>query len=144
METRKHDFPPYMKCTNCEQLHIVIRNVRDYEPTCAKCNGINFKPVFKNPGGKFLPEFCNQQKDKEIWDGTMAIILGPIFNWTKRMETKYKITFSKPDVIDLATSLAIVTKLMLNWTRIAFEKNKFVMKMKEQYNYILRNQKKNK
>jgi hypothetical protein len=130
----------FMECTKCHTVHIVT-NVNDERPTCKNCGNTEFIPRKKGIPG-FMPEFCDQKKDKEIWDGVMAVVLSPINTWKSDIEKKYGITFSKNDISDLAHSITVVSKSMINLSRDEFSKDIFVKKLKNQYKSFLFSKKK--
>src|SRR6056297_32535 len=117
--------PKFMKCNNCNTVHIVIKNINDVVPTCKVCNGKEFTPVQKGVAG-YMPVYCNQYLDKNVYDGVLATFLSPIHVWKKTIEDKYNITISKNEIKDLATSLTIVGKAMVNSNRDLFSNDNFV------------------
>jgi hypothetical protein len=129
----KHKF---MECTACNTTHIVIANVSDERPSCKKCGGFNFKPRLRGVPG-YMPEFCDQKKDQEIWDGVLAATLPPILHWKRGIEEKYKIKLSRNDIRELANSIGIVGKVMVNFSRDEFIKDKFVRRLRGVYRSFL-------
>ncbi len=125
----------YMQCS-CGKVHVVVDTINDSRPTCKECGGTSFKETDKGTAG-YMPEYCDHAKDKNIWDGVMAVVLGPIHEWKSRMETKYGVTFSKADIQDLAQSITVVGKNMVNVTREAFVKDPFVLKMQSIFRSFL-------
>jgi len=133
----------FQKCTSCNTVHIVREGLNDYRPTCKQCGGINFEPAEKGVAG-YMPEFCDHNLDKRIWDGTMAVILGPIHSWKNEIEEKYGIEFSKNDIQDLASAITTVSKAMVSVDRTAFDSDAFVNRQKSvfrSYLYYRRRQK---
>ena len=128
--------PRFMVCNNCDTTHVINERVDDSNSTCSKCGSTNFSSSLKGvPGHK--PQYCDTRLDISIWEGVMAIILGPITDWKTRMEEKHNIVFSKGDIRDLATSFTVVGKIMVNWTREGFVQDSFVKTCKTiYYSYI--------
>lgn len=127
--------PKYMECLECHTVHVVVDSINDDRPTC-KCGSDRFAPRDKGVPG-YMPEFCDQNKDKDVWDGVMAVVLGPIHDWKSRMEEKHGITFTKGDLQDLARSMSIVGKSMVNTSRDGFVKDRFIKHLQGHFRSFL-------
>jgi len=125
----------FMRCS-CGKVHVVVGSINDSRPTCQNCGGVDFTPVERGTAG-YMPEYCDQKKDKNIWNGVMAVVLGPIHEWKDRMQDKYHFKFSKADLQDLAQSITVVGKNMINVTRDAFVKDSFVNMMQGKFSSFL-------
>lgn len=123
----------FMKCKNCDTVHVIVPNVKDRNPTCASCGGTSFIEVDDNYRRGPFPTYCNQSLDKEVWDASMSVVLGPIFRWTDKINEKYDIEIDKNDVQDLGVKMATIVKLALNWTRFGFIKDKFIKVTKARF-----------
>lgn len=126
----------FMECNDCHTTHVVVPGITDDRPSCKNCGCVNFTPKDKGTPG-YMPEFCDQHKDKSIWDGVMAVILGPIHSWKTDMEAKYNIQFTKNDIQELARSITVVGKSMVNQSRDSFTKDRFVNSLKGQWRSFL-------
>lgn len=133
----------FMKCKNCGTVHIVIKNISDEHPTCKTCGSNYFEPENKGVAG-YMPVYCDQFLDKLVYDGVMATMLSPVHTWRKDIEQKYGISFSKHDIQDLANSLSVVGKAMVNSTRESFTEDNFVRRLKGQFKSYLYSKKKRK
>ena len=126
----------FMECNGCHTTHVVIETITDDRPSCKNCGGIIFTAKDKGTPG-YMPEYCDQWKDKSIWDGVMAVMLGPIHEWKTQMEEKYNIAFTKNDIQELARSITVVGKSMVNASRETFTKDRFVNQLKGQFKSFL-------
>jgi len=133
----------FMECNDCHTTHVVVPHITDDRPSCNKCGSTNFTPKEKGKPG-YMPEYCDQWKDKAIWDGVMAVQLGPIHEWKTQMEEKYGIAFAKNDIQELAHSLTVVGKSMVNVSRDSFTKDNFVHQLKGQFRSFLYSRKRKK